>query len=267
MTHLLDLKLSQLFGIHGERPDPLIAMILEPRTATHSSERNCCRDLHDRGIDPLDRDVTADVELPGSVQRLILDRLDRLPVFERSILRFCSAAGKRLPHSWLAGMAPHLVRSPTFGPAVVDLLDAAFLEMAAPPEVPTYVFATATLRDVIYESLGQSTRREYHRDIARFLETLPTPPVELLVYHYRLADRATDELRHLPAAGEQALKVGAFADRAGFHEKRPGAGPPGTSGSGGDRRRAQHAPRAGVRVDPPRRASVARGRGLLRARQ
>ncbi|MGH9170583.1 MAG: AAA family ATPase [Acidimicrobiales bacterium] len=216
MSQLFDLELAHLFGISSDRPQHLGAKILEQADGNPLFCGELLRDLHERGVDPRD-DVAADnLSLPGSVQRVVLDRLDRLPAFERQLLRLCSAVGKRVPHDWLAGIAPQLVTSPDFPAAVAGLVRAEILEVRVPPDTPAYVFANATLREAIYESLGLAVRRDYHASIAHWLETLDGPQVELLVHHYRYAEQPVDELRHIGSAGEQALKLGAFGAARDF---------------------------------------------------
>ncbi|HEY7753160.1 MAG TPA: BTAD domain-containing putative transcriptional regulator [Steroidobacteraceae bacterium] len=88
--------------------------------------------------------------LPGSVQALVLARMERLAPADRQALLAASVLGLRFPREALAALAD--------GAAPGALVDAGMLE-ADGGEI---AFTHSLVREAVYESLLKSTRRELH---------------------------------------------------------------------------------------------------------
>ncbi|HEU0225661.1 MAG TPA: BTAD domain-containing putative transcriptional regulator [Steroidobacteraceae bacterium] len=88
--------------------------------------------------------------LPGSVQALVLARMDRLPARDRQLLLAASVLGLRFPREALAALAD--------GAAPEALVDAGMLAV----EGGEVAFTHALLREAVYASILKSTRRELH---------------------------------------------------------------------------------------------------------
>ena len=88
--------------------------------------------------------------LPGSVQALVLARMERLAPRDRQLLLAASVLGLRFPREALAALAD--------GVAPDALVDAGMLE-ADGAEI---AFTHALVRDAVYASILKSTRRELH---------------------------------------------------------------------------------------------------------
>jgi len=88
--------------------------------------------------------------LPGSVQALVLARMERLAPRDRQLLLAASVLGLRFPREALAALAD--------GVAPDALVDAGMLAV----EGAEIAFTHALVRDVVYASILKSTRRELH---------------------------------------------------------------------------------------------------------
>jgi DNA-binding SARP family transcriptional activator len=88
--------------------------------------------------------------LPGSVQALVLARMERLAARDRQLLLAASVLGLRFPGAALAALAD--------GVAPDALVDAGMLAI----EGGEIAFTHALVRDAVYASILKSTRRELH---------------------------------------------------------------------------------------------------------
>lgn len=88
--------------------------------------------------------------LPGSVQALVLARMERLAARDRQLLLAASVLGLRFPGAALAALAD--------GVAPDALVDAGMLAV----EGGEIAFTHALVRDAVYASILKSTRRELH---------------------------------------------------------------------------------------------------------
>lgn len=88
--------------------------------------------------------------LPGSVQALVLARMERLAAADRQALLAASVLGLRFPREALAALAD--------GVAPDALVDAGMLEL----EGGEIAFTHSLVREAVYESLLKSARRELH---------------------------------------------------------------------------------------------------------
>ena len=115
------------------------------------------------------RDGIADVEIPDTVQAVILARLDLLAPGERGVTQAAAVVGRVF---W-AGAVARLAE-----PADVDetlrtlrrrelVLDRLTPSMAGDDE---YIFKHVLIRDVAYESLPRKERARLHAEAARWLE-------------------------------------------------------------------------------------------------
>lgn len=129
--------------------------------------------------------------VPGSVQSVVLARMDRLGASDRDALQAASVLGQ---HFSLAAVR-HLIA--TAGYDCERLVREALIR----PEGTDYLFAHALVRDAIYSSLLKSRRQELHRRAAEWFE-----PSDSGLYAEHL-DRAGDPRAasaYLGAAREEA---------------------------------------------------------------
>lgn len=118
---------------------------------------------------------TAQTGLPGTIQALVLTRMDRLAPAQRQALQAASVLGQRFSRETLR----HLLADPAFE---CDVLVQNFLVR---PEGSDFLFCHALIRDGAYESLLRSRRRQLHTLAAEwFVAVDPTLAAE----HYERAE-------------------------------------------------------------------------------
>jgi class 3 adenylate cyclase/predicted ATPase len=158
----------------------------------------------------------ATIEIPDTLQGVIMARIDRLTEDARQVLQVAAVIGRQFQKdvlhslvqaehelgSWLA----QLERSDLIQPAGVD-------------EGADYVFADALVQEVAYENLLVQRRQEFHRKIGLAIEGLLfkaaegntllaeemlAQQCELLAYHFERSDDGERAIRYLEMAGKKA---------------------------------------------------------------
>jgi class 3 adenylate cyclase len=137
------------------------------------------------------REGIADVEIPDTVQAVILARLDLLEPEERGVAQAASVVGRVF---W-AGAVARLARPADVHETLQTLrrrelvLDRLTSSMAGDDE---YIFKHVLIRDVAYESLPRKERARLHAEAAGWLEERTGDRVgelaELLAHHYDAAN-------------------------------------------------------------------------------
>lgn len=163
--------------------------------------------LHDQGVDLHDPAALSSVELPDSLQRLVLSRLDRLSLKQQALVKSASVIGRRFLIVWLQGAFGTMnytdnLTSELTNIRRVDLIDIDIQE----PEL-AYVFKHIITRDVAYSSLSDATRSMLHEQIAVYLEHLVPHDgyLDLIAYHYDHSNNLAQRRRYLRLAGEAAM--------------------------------------------------------------
>jgi class 3 adenylate cyclase/tetratricopeptide (TPR) repeat protein len=131
--------------------------------------------------------------LPGSIQGLVLARMDRLPVPDRAMLQAAAVLGQRFSLDALR----HVLGDPQAGCQV--LLDQNLVR----PEADGYLFWHALIRDGAYESLLKSRRRRLH---ALAAEWFADRDAALAAEHYDLAGDEAAPRAYLAASEQEAAR-------------------------------------------------------------
>lgn len=162
--------------------------------------------LHDRGLNPYDRRALKELELPASLQTLILSRIDQLTEPLKVTLKVASIIGRVFPFSWLYGYYPSLGEENTVKDHLAQLSKLDLTPLDTPDPELAYLFKHIVTQEVAYESLSYTTRAHLHELLARYLEaTYPDDaPVEVLAYHYSRSDNLSKKREYLRKSGDSA---------------------------------------------------------------
>ncbi len=175
--------------------------------------------LHGNGIDPSDPAGLAALQVPGSLQRLVMARIDQLTDDEKAAIKVASVIGRRFQPPWIASVYPaagsasevaaHLVR--------LDMLELT-PQIAALPE-PEYEFKHPITQETAYQSIAYDTRASLHERAALFIEDSFADRliqyVDLLAHHYARTDRLDKQMIWFRAAGDRAKAL--YANKAATH--------------------------------------------------
>jgi len=138
------------------------------------------------------------LSLPGTLQEIILARLDRLSEELQMTLKAAAVLGSRITQQ---GLLPVLPQGIDLGGALRELALREFLSIAD----GMHEFVNPVVRDTIYNSILLGTRSDLHRQLAEAMEREASEyyqnTAEFLSYHYDLANVREKALKyHLMAA-------------------------------------------------------------------
>ena len=161
------------------------------------------------------RPVTS-LDLPDTLQSLLLARIDRLSPAEKHVLQTAAVIGFQFWRNLLEALVEPNVN---LKEALVALHRAQFIqERSLVPELGMeYVFNSSLVRDVAYESLLRPQRVSCHQRIAAYLEQLigiegQKQLFSLIAYHYSQAGETRRQLFYTMTAAEKARDVYANAE-------------------------------------------------------
>lgn len=156
------------------------------------------------------------LELPTSVEGVILSRLDRLSPGQQLCLKVASVIGRTFRQRTLGEAHPLEVERGRV-PEHLEALSALSLTAPeAPLPEPSYLFRHVITRDVTYELMPLAQRQQLHRAVAEWYERHHAEDLEphcaLLAWHWARALEPAKTVDYLERAGRQALRNGAFAE-------------------------------------------------------
>ena len=179
--------------------------------------------LHARGVDPRDLRRFADLELPDSLHRLVLARLDQLSDGEQATVKVASVIGRVFRARWLWGSYPEL-GSPEEVARHLEHLDALGLTpLRSPTPEVEYGFKHAIIQEAAYDSLAFGMRQTLHEAVGGFIERAYADRldqyVDVLAYHYGRTRNEDKQRVWFRAAGD-AAKAGYANEAAVEHFQR-----------------------------------------------
>ncbi|HWQ84849.1 MAG TPA: AAA family ATPase, partial [Anaerolineales bacterium] len=205
---LIQLKLEQIYAGQTGLPSRLIQYIGKRAQGNPFYIEELLNYLRDMNINPQNSSALEQIELPESLNSLVLSRIDQCTESQKITLKVASVLGRLFIAAWLWGAFPDLSR-----PEMVqtDLDELRRLELTSlektEPEL-TYLFKHIITQEVAYESLPYATRSLLHGQIAQFIEnTYPdkiSQNVDLLAFHYELSFNEPKKREYLLKAGQTA---------------------------------------------------------------
>lgn len=154
----------------------------------------------------------ARLQVPSSLQGLVMARVDQLGEAERRTLQVAAVVGRRFrldlvaPIAALDGQGPTIVHE-------LEALDLVVRDDAAPD---AYAFRHVLLQETIYQSLLTPRRRELHRQVGEGIERLYGDRlvewVDALAHHFAQTDDTRRTVTYLARAGEKSLRVYALEE-------------------------------------------------------
>ena len=154
------------------------------------------------------------IEIPDSVNRVIMSRIDRLEESSRNLLRVASVIGQDFQHWLLTAIYPYRQAEGEVRERLDELSEREILE--GPYRDLLYLFRHILTREVAYESLLYADRRQLHRHIGESIETQQASRLaeywEVLAYHFSLAEDWEKALTYHLQAGLKAQSIYANED-------------------------------------------------------
>jgi ABC-type oligopeptide transport system substrate-binding subunit/class 3 adenylate cyclase len=199
--------LSTLVG-EGTLPPEMERRILEPAEGNPFFLEELIRSLIDAGALVrsdggwrFDHEVA--VEVPPTVEKVILSRIDGLSPASRRVLVGASVLGRQFGLPLLEATAGADV-----GAALPDLMRADLIREGRRWPEPEYRFKHALIQEAAYRTLVSSDRRRLHRTAADWLEHHPGgrehEAAGLLAHHWLAAEDEERAAGYLTLAGDRA---------------------------------------------------------------
>jgi class 3 adenylate cyclase/tetratricopeptide (TPR) repeat protein len=153
----------------------------------------------------------AQVEIPGTIEAVIMSRVDRLDDAARQVLQVAAVVGRRFRRELLEAVAPEQG-------SVTERLDRLVAKQFLLPadEEGQYLFRHALTQDAVHASLLKKTRRDLHTRCAETLEVQhrerPQEVYGVLAFHWMEAERFDKAEPYLFLAGGEAASAAASAE-------------------------------------------------------
>lgn len=153
--------------------------------------------------------------VPGTIKAVIGERIDRLPLRCRELLRVAAVIGREVPLALLCCVM--LCNDASLEPTVGRLEQEDFLRCRDGPGGPSLAFSHVLSRDVAYSTMIKATRRQIHRAVLdayerlyparldEYIETLGAHALaacdwdRAITYLQRAAEKAVGRSAHLQA--------------------------------------------------------------------
>ena len=212
--------LNALVGA-GTLPAQLERRVLDTAEGNPFFLEELVRSLVDAGVlvregDAWRFDHDAEIEIPPTVEKVILARLDRLSLASRDVLTAASALGRSFALPLLDG-----VLASSAGDALHELQRLELLQQSRRWPQPEYRFRHALIQETAYRTLLSAQRTELHRRAAEWLEARyagrDTEVLGLLAHHWLAAHNEDKAVDYLLRAGDKARQEYALDEAIGHY--------------------------------------------------
>ncbi|HNT76893.1 MAG TPA: tetratricopeptide repeat protein [Anaerolineae bacterium] len=158
----------------------------------------------------------AGIELPNSIQALVMSRIDRLDESSKLSIKVASVVGRTFEYRTVEAMYPVPIEPARLLGNLEKLHRLELTPLDKPGPDWIYLFKHVTTQEVAYETLLYAHRRDLHRRLAEYLERQHQDNLaeyyELLAYHYTRSEDPEKSWEYLIKAGDKAR--GKYANEA-----------------------------------------------------
>jgi len=149
------------------------------------------------------------LELPDTVQKVVLARIDRLPEEEKMTLKVAAAIGRTFQRDLLETVPPWITTEATLEQHLKHLQAEDFTRQEMSENDLDFLFKHVITQEVAYETMLYAQRQQLHATIGAALESRyssnDNEVVDLLAYHYARSHDRHKALHYLQRAGQKAL--------------------------------------------------------------
>lgn len=228
VEQLIRAKLAQLFPERtGALPQALAEELAAKSQGNPFFIEELLNYLHDRGLNPYDAQSLEALEIPASLQTLILSRIDQLSEPQKVTLKVASVIGRVFLFSWLYGYYPSLGDEEIIKKNLSELSRLDLTPLDTPEPELAYLFKHIVTQEVAYRSLSLDTRKQLHELLGKYLEaTYPNDlPVEVLAFHYSHTEDQAKKREYLRRSGDIAQAAFSNGTALEYFEQALGASP------------------------------------------
>ncbi|MGE5641950.1 MAG: tetratricopeptide repeat protein, partial [Byssovorax cruenta] len=225
---LIRAKLAQLFPERmGTLPQALADELTLKSQGNPFFIEELLNYLHDRGLNPYDSHALSELQLPASLQTLILSRIDQFTEPLRVTLKVASIIGRVFPFSWLHGYYPSLGSENVVKDHLAELSQLDLTPLDTPDPELAYLFKHIVTQEVAYESISYTTRAQLHELLARYLEEMYPGDLYLdaLAFHYSRSNNLSKKREYLRKSGDAAKAAYANTSALDYYRQALEAAP------------------------------------------
>jgi class 3 adenylate cyclase/tetratricopeptide (TPR) repeat protein len=159
------------------------------------------------------------LEVPTTVQGVLLARIDRLPEDLKGVLQMAAVIGRVFSHPLLA----HVVqRGAEVEQLLLHLEEQEFIYPTSRAPQREYSFKHVLTQEAVYGTLLRPQREMYHERIGEALETLYPERLEeyyeVLAYHYVRSGNKDKAVEYLDLANQKAARANAMEEAKGYFD-------------------------------------------------
>ncbi|MCB0176931.1 MAG: tetratricopeptide repeat protein [Anaerolineae bacterium] len=164
-------------------------------------------------------DLLETLDLPDTIQEVILARFDKLSEEEKLTLKIASVIGTHFQRLLLSEVHP-MIDAQYRLPEQLDRLEHENLvRLEQPAPKWEYVFRSVIAQEVVYEGLLLAQRRQLHHIVAEALEHLAPDAVEQLAFHFKRGHDWSKALHYLQIASRRARRENANNAAIGYYSE------------------------------------------------
>jgi class 3 adenylate cyclase/tetratricopeptide (TPR) repeat protein len=160
------------------------------------------------------------LEIPTTVQGVLLARIDRLSEDRKELLQVASVIGRVFPYPVLASVAQ---RTPELEQVLQDLEALELIYPTSPAPQREYSFKHVLTQEAVYQTLLRPKREAYHEQIGKALEMLYADRLaeyyEVLAYHYGRSGNLDKAVEYLDLANQKAARASAMEEAKRYFDE------------------------------------------------
>jgi class 3 adenylate cyclase/tetratricopeptide (TPR) repeat protein len=223
VRELIALELAKLRKRAAAPPQPFVERVTSRAGGNPFYIEETIRFITESGVDAEDATALADLEMPESLQSLVMARIDALSEGQKSTLKVASVIGRLFKASWLWGSYPPLGLPERVKHNLDELSKVGLTPLDRQEPELEYIFKHATIQEVAYDSLAFSTREDLHERVGLHVESAYADRVDqnldVLAFHFGRSRNLDKQRVYFLRAGD-AAKATFANDAAIAHYRR-----------------------------------------------
>lgn len=163
------------------------------------------------------------IEVPDTIQGVIMSRLDQLEEEAKSVLRVASVVGRHFEYGVVRDVYPRPIGDAELLQRLGDLAGLGLIVQEREKPLPEYSFRHVMTQEVAYESLLFAQRRSLHHNVGERFEKHYADHLEayyeLLAYHFGRTKDTGKALDYTVKAGDKAKRMFANQEAIGYYHR------------------------------------------------
>ncbi len=205
MREAIGAKLDQQFGTEVQAASTVIDLVIQRSEGNPFFIEELITFLHRVGVDISDPASVRDIDIPESLQAIVLERVDALDPEPRRTLKVGSVVGGEFEGSTIPKVYPDLGTASVIT-AYLEVLGSAELIARDQEADDWWLFRHAVTRDVSYESIPYRLRSQLHQAVGEYLELRDHDGVDVdrLAYHFWHSEDLVKKIEYQRRAADAA---------------------------------------------------------------